>query len=72
MAAQSRRAPACDVRLPCIALEHMLGPASFAFGQIAGLSMLDWIAGGLQRGLVFSALTLLIGALLALRQRALP
>lgn len=47
----------------------------FAFGQIAGPSVVGWIAdgaGGLQRGLVFSALTLLIGALLALRQRALP
>ncbi|MDP3843618.1 MAG: YbfB/YjiJ family MFS transporter [Oxalobacteraceae bacterium] len=47
----------------------------FAFGQIVGPSVVGWIAdgaGGLQRGLVFSALTLLIGALLALRQRALP
>jgi len=46
----------------------------FAFGQIAGPSAVGWIAdgaGGLQRGLVFSALTLFIGALLALRQRAL-
>lgn len=47
----------------------------FAFGQIVGPSMVGWIAdgaGGLQRGLVFSALALLLGALLALRQRALP
>lgn len=47
----------------------------FAFGQIVGPSVVGWIAdgaGGLQRGLVFSALTLLLGALLALRQRALP
>lgn len=46
----------------------------FAFGQIAGPSAVGWIAdgaGGLQRGLVVSALTLFIGALLALRQRAL-
>jgi predicted MFS family arabinose efflux permease len=47
----------------------------FAFGQIAGPSVVGWIAdgaGGLQRGLVFSALALLMGALLASRQRALP
>ncbi|MEO8170278.1 MAG: YbfB/YjiJ family MFS transporter [Oxalobacteraceae bacterium] len=47
----------------------------FAFGQIIGPSAVGWIAdgaGGLQRGLVFSALALLIGALLAMRQRALP
>ncbi|WP_238552192.1 YbfB/YjiJ family MFS transporter [Herminiimonas sp. CN] len=47
----------------------------FAFGQIIGPSMVGWIAdgpGGLQRGLAFSALALLLGALLALRQRALP
>ncbi|RZI43410.1 YbfB/YjiJ family MFS transporter [Herbaspirillum sp. HC18] len=47
----------------------------FAFGQIAGPTVAGWIsdtAGGLQRGLVFSAVALLIGALLASRQRALP
>lgn len=47
----------------------------FAFGQIAGPIVVGWIAdgtGGLQRGLVFSALMLCVGALLALRQRALP
>lgn len=47
----------------------------FAFGQIAGPTMVGWIsdsAGGLQRGLVFSAVALLLGALLASRQRALP
>jgi predicted MFS family arabinose efflux permease len=47
----------------------------FAFGQIVGPSIVGWIAdgaGGLARGLLFSAATLLIGALLALRQRALP
>ena len=47
----------------------------FAFGQMAGPSLVGWVAdgsGGLQRGLLFSALALFIGALLALRQRALP
>ncbi|HEY0847679.1 MAG TPA: YbfB/YjiJ family MFS transporter [Noviherbaspirillum sp.] len=47
----------------------------FAFGQIAGPTMVGWIsdsAGGLERGLVFSSVALLIGALLASRQRALP
>jgi predicted MFS family arabinose efflux permease len=47
----------------------------FAFGQIAGPIMVGWIAdgpGGLRRGLIFSALALLIGSLLAWRQRALP
>lgn len=46
----------------------------FALGQIVGPSMIGWIAdgpGGLQRGLVFSALALFIGALLASRQRPL-
>ncbi|HYD94582.1 MAG TPA: YbfB/YjiJ family MFS transporter [Noviherbaspirillum sp.] len=46
----------------------------FAFGQIAGPTVVGWIsdqAGGLQRGLVFSAAALLLGALLASRQRAL-
>ncbi len=46
----------------------------FAFGQIVGPSVVGWIAdgaGGLKRGLLFSALALLMGALLALRQRAL-
>lgn len=47
----------------------------FAFGQIVGPSIVGWIAdgaGGLQRGLIFSALALLLGAVLASRQRALP
>lgn len=46
----------------------------FAFGQIVGPTMVGWIsdsAGGLQRGLVFSAVALVIGAMLASRQRAL-
>ena len=46
----------------------------FALGQIVGPSVIGWIAdgpGGLQRGLVYSALALFIGALLASRQRAL-
>jgi MFS family permease len=47
----------------------------FAFGQIVGPTIVGWIsdaAGGLQRGLVFSAAALLLGAVLASRQRALP
>ncbi|WDZ96070.1 YbfB/YjiJ family MFS transporter [Herbaspirillum sp. WKF16] len=47
----------------------------FAAGQIVGPTIVGWIAdgaGGLQRGLIFSALTLLAGALLAWRQQALP
>jgi predicted MFS family arabinose efflux permease len=46
----------------------------FALGQIVGPSVIGWIAdgpGGLQRGLVYSALALFAGALLASRQRAL-
>lgn len=46
----------------------------FALGQIVGPSVIGWIAdgpGGLQRGLVFSALALFIGALFASRQRPL-
>jgi predicted MFS family arabinose efflux permease len=46
----------------------------FAFGQIVGPTIVGWIAdgaGGLQRGLIFSALALLTGAVLAWRQRAL-
>lgn len=46
----------------------------FAIGQIVGPSIVGWISdgdGGLQRGLVFSAAALLLGALLASRQRAL-
>ncbi|MGJ4749011.1 YbfB/YjiJ family MFS transporter [Leptospira sp. SA-E8] len=46
----------------------------FAAGQIVGPTIVGWIAdgdGGLQRGLVFSALALLAGALLAWRQRPL-
>lgn len=46
----------------------------FALGQIIGPSVIGWIAdgpGGLQSGLVFSALALFTGAILASRQRAL-
>ncbi|OGB25585.1 MAG: MFS transporter [Burkholderiales bacterium RIFCSPLOWO2_02_FULL_57_36] len=46
----------------------------FAFGQIIGPSVIGWIAdgpGGLQRGLIFSALALFVGAILASRQPAL-
>lgn len=45
----------------------------FAAGQIVGPTVVGWIAdgpGGLARGLVFSALALWVGALLASRQRA--
>jgi predicted MFS family arabinose efflux permease len=66
-------------------VRHNLPPASwslgisaftivFAAGQIVGPSIVGWIAdrsGGLQQGLMFSALSLLIGALLAWRQRPL-
>jgi len=44
----------------------------FALGQIVGPTIVGWIAdstGGLKQGLVFSALTLLVAALLALGQR---
>jgi predicted MFS family arabinose efflux permease len=47
---------------------------AFASGQVLGPTITGWIAdgaGGLQRGLAFSALALLLGALLAWRQRAL-
>jgi len=46
----------------------------FAAGQIVGPTIVGWIAdgpGGLSRGLVFSAVALWVGALLASRQRAL-
>jgi predicted MFS family arabinose efflux permease len=46
----------------------------FAFGQIVGPSIVGWIsddAGGLQRGLVFSAIALALGAVLGSQQRAL-
>jgi predicted MFS family arabinose efflux permease len=46
----------------------------FAAGQIVGPTVVGWIAdgsGGLQRGLVFSALALWAGALVAWRQPAL-
>jgi predicted MFS family arabinose efflux permease len=46
----------------------------FALGQIVGPSMIGWIAdgpGGLQRGLIYSAVALFAGAVLASRQRAL-
>jgi MFS-type transporter involved in bile tolerance (Atg22 family) len=47
---------------------------TFAMGQIIGPTLVGWIAdgaGGLQTGLLFSALALLIGAALAWRQPAL-
>ncbi|RJG00226.1 YbfB/YjiJ family MFS transporter [Noviherbaspirillum sedimenti] len=46
----------------------------FAFGQIVGPSTVGWIAdraGGLEQGLVFSALALFAGAILSMRQRSL-
>ena len=46
----------------------------FAVGQIVGPTVVGWIAdgpGGLQRGLVFSAVALLLGALVAWRQKPL-
>jgi predicted MFS family arabinose efflux permease len=46
----------------------------FAFGQIVGPTVVGWIAdgpGGLQRGLIFSACALFVGAALASRQPAL-
>ena len=46
----------------------------FAIGQIVGPTVVGWIAdgpGGLQRGLVFSAAALLLGALLAWQQKAI-
>lgn len=46
----------------------------FAFGQIVGPTVVGWIAdaaGGLQRGLGFSAIALALGAVLAYRQRPL-
>lgn len=46
----------------------------FALGQIVGPTIVGWIAdgpGGLQRGLLFSASALLVGAFLGWRQRAL-
>lgn len=49
--------------------------AVFAAGQIIGPTMVGWIAdgaGGLERGLVISAMALWAGTALALRQRALP
>lgn len=48
--------------------------AVFAAGQIVGPTVVGWIAdgaGGLERGLVFSALALWLGTVLALRQKAL-
>lgn len=47
----------------------------FALGQIVGPTIVGWIAdgaGGLERGLIFSALALFVGAALALLQKALP
>jgi MFS family permease len=46
----------------------------FALGQIIGPSFIGWVAdgaGGLQRGLMWSAGALFVGAALASRQRAL-
>jgi predicted MFS family arabinose efflux permease len=46
----------------------------FALGQIAGPTVVGWIAdgpGGLQRGLVFSAAALFLGALVAWQQKPL-
>ena len=46
----------------------------FAIGQIAGPTVVGWIAdgpGGLQRGLVFSAAALFLGALVAWQQKPL-
>ena len=46
----------------------------FALGQIVGPAAIGWIAdgpGGLQRGLIYSALALFVGAALASRQPAL-
>ncbi len=46
----------------------------FAVGQIVGPTVVGWIGdgpGGLERGLLFSALALWLGALVAWRQRAL-
>ena len=48
--------------------------AVFAAGQIVGPTVVGWIAdgpGGLERGLVFSALALWVGSALAFRQRSL-
>jgi predicted MFS family arabinose efflux permease len=47
----------------------------FAAGQIVGPTVVGWIAdgsGGLARGLVFSAVALWLGALIASRQKAIP
>lgn len=47
----------------------------FAGGQIVGPTVVGWIAdgaGGLARGLLFSAAALWLGALFAWRQRPLP
>ena len=47
----------------------------FAMGQIVGPTVVGWVsdgAGGLERGLVVSAAALLVGAGLAVRQKALP
>ena len=46
----------------------------FAIGQIVGPTMVGWIAdgpGGLQRGLVFSAAALMLGAIVAWQQKSL-
>lgn len=46
----------------------------FALGQIIGPSVIGWVAngpGGLRRGLIYSALALFVGAILASRQPAL-
>ncbi len=45
----------------------------FALGQIVGPTLTGWLAdsGGLEKGLLFSGCTLLVGAVVATRQRAL-
>jgi hypothetical protein len=46
----------------------------FALGQIVGPTIVGWIAdgkGGLERGLIFSALALFIGSVLASQQKSL-
>jgi len=66
-------------------VRHNLPPASwsagisaftvaFAFGQIIGPSIVGWISdgpGGLERGLIVSAIALFVGAALGARQKAL-
>lgn len=67
-------------------VRHNLPPASwsagitaftvvFALGQVVGPIIVGWVAdgtGGLARGLIISAVALLVGAVLASRQKACP